>query len=108
MKKGFIIKKQEEFNKIIKTGKFIKSSSIVLYYLPSDDSKIYFGIAVSKKLGNAVIRNKTKRIMRSIIHNNQKSFKNNYKYIIMMRRDCLNNSYKNIEQELLDILGKVN
>lgn len=108
MKKNYIIKKHEDFNNIIKNGKFMKSNSFVLYYLPSEDKKIYFGIAVSKKIGNAVIRNKVKRIMRMIIHNNQKSFKNDNKYIIMMRRDCLINSYKQIEEELLNILGKVN
>ena len=107
MKKRFFIKKHEDFSFIIKNGKFIKSNSFVIYYLPSEDNKLYFGIAVSKKLGKAVTRNKVKRIMRMIINNNQKSFKNNYKYIIMMRKDCLNNSYKIIEDELINSLGKV-
>ena len=67
MKKQFFIKKHEEFSHIIKNGKFIKKQSFVIYYLPSEDNKVYFGIAVSKKLGNAVTRNKAKRIMRMIV-----------------------------------------
>ena len=107
MKKVYIIKKHEDFNNIIKNGKMIKSSSFVLYYLPSENNFKYFGIAVGKKIGNAVIRNKVKRVVRMIVHNNQKLFSNNYKYIIMMRKECLNYSYNNIESEFINILGKV-
>lgn len=108
MKKTFFIKKHEEFSNIIKNGKFIKNDGFILYYLPSLDEKMYFGIAVSKKIGNAVTRNKVKRIMRMMIHNNQKSFKNGYKYIIMMRKDFLKNSYIFNENELIKSIGKVN
>lgn len=108
MKKNYIIKKADEFNNIIKNGTMIKGKNVVLYYLPSEDNKMYYGIAAGKKLGNAVNRNYLKRKIRMIIHNNQKLFKNNYKYIIMIRRECINSLYINIEREFIDILGKVN
>ena len=108
MKKDYIIKKQDDFNNIIRNGRILKGKNITLYYLPSENNLKYFGIAVGKKIGNAVVRNRLKRRIRMIIHNNQKLFSNKYKYIIMIRRECLNSLYQDVEKELTNILRKVN
>ena len=108
MKNKFIIKSSEEFNKIINEGSKIKGNIITLYYYPSSDNKMYFGFAVGKKIGNAVERNKVKRKIRMIIHQNQFLFSNKYKYIIMLRKDCLSFSHGKWIEDLIDIIGKVN
>lgn len=108
MKKSYIIKSPEEFNLIINEGNKIKGKIITLYYYPSDNNKMYFGFAVGKKLGNAVTRNKIKRKLRMIIHNNQLMFSKNYKYIIMLRKDCLSFKHGEWEKDINDIIGKVN
>lgn len=108
MKKKFIIKSPDDFNKIINDGKKVKGNIITLYYYPSDDNKSYFGFAVGKKTGNAVDRNKVKRKIKMIVHNNQFLFSNKYKYIIMLRKDCLLFSHEQWEKDLINIIGKVN
>ena len=108
MKKKFIIKSSNEFDHIINNGKKINGKIITLYYYPSDNNKVYFGFAVGKKIGNAVDRNKVKRKIRMIVHNNQFLFSNKYKYIIMLRKDCLLFSHDSWEKDLVNILGKVN
>ena len=107
MKKSFIIKNPEEFNNIISDGNKIKGKIITLYYYPSSNNKKYFGFAVGKKIGNAVERNKVKRKIRMIVHNNQFLFSNNFKYIIMLRKDCLSFSYNEWNQDMIEIIGKV-
>lgn len=108
MKKQFIIKSPEEFNRIINDGKKIKGNIVTLFYYPSNDNKAYFGFAVGKKIGNAVHRNKVKRKIRMIVHNNQFLFSNKFKYIIMLRKDCLLFSHESWEKDLINIIGKVN
>ena len=107
MKKAFIIKSHDNFNQIINGGKKIKGNIITIYYYPSDDKKIYFGFAVGKKIGNAVERNKVKRKIRMIVHNNQFLFPKGYKYIIMLRKDCLLFSHAKWNEDMIDIIGKV-
>ena len=108
MKKGYIIKNPEEFNFIINEGNKIKGKIITLYYYPSENNKMYFGFAVGKKIGNAVERNKVKRKIRMIVHNNQLLFSKKYKYIIMLRKDCLSFKHSEWEEDMQDIIRKVN
>ena len=107
MKKKFIIKSSNEFDHIINNGKKINGKIITLYYYPSDNNKVYYGFAVGKKIGNAVDRNKVKRKIRMIVHNNQFLFSNKYKYIIMLRKDCLSFSHEEWNKDMIDIIGKV-
>lgn len=107
MKDKYIIKKQEEFNEIIKNGHMIKGKTIILYYAPSIDNKKYFGIAAGKKIGNAVSRNLSKRRVRMLLNKYQNLFSNKYKYIIMLRSDCLDYPYNIWENDLKECIGKV-
>ena len=93
MKKKDIIKSQKEFNLLIKSGKFIKNDDYVIYYKENDLSKKRFGIAVSTKLGNAVIRNRLKRQTKEIVDKLNYLFKNDKDYIITIWRGCITNTF---------------
>lgn len=107
MKNKYIVKKTKDFNNIINNGKFVKNNIFIVYYLPSEDNKMYFGFAVGKKIGNAVIRNKVKRRLRMLVYENQNLFSNKYKYIIMIKKDFINESYELLKNSIIDIIGKV-
>jgi len=94
MKKNETIKSKQEFSNLIKNSKYIKNNDYVIYYNENNLEKKRFGIAISKKIGNAVTRNKLKRQTREIIDKLKTLFKNNTDYIIMIRRGCLNTSFK--------------
>ena len=75
MKKKEIIKESRDFSKIINKKVNIYNKYYSIYYQKSDILK--FGITVPTKTGKAVIRNKLKRQINSIIDNNKNSIKNN-------------------------------
>lgn len=56
------LKKEKDFNTVFKKGKRLFSSQMTVLFLPSDNLK--FGIAVGKKIGGSVKRNKVKRLFR--------------------------------------------
>ena len=95
MKKKETIKSKLEFTDIIKNGNFIKNKEFVIYYKENNLEKNRYGIAVSTKLGKAVIRNKLKRQTREIITKLNSLFKNNRDYIIMIRKGNLESSFQN-------------
>ena len=101
MKKIEIIKKNDDFNDIIKNGRYIKSTYFNIYYKDGINDRPMFGLAVSKKCGNAVFRNKIKRRLKMILDNNKKLFKNNGNYIIMVKMGIINLSFKEMENELI-------
>lgn len=70
MKKKYRLLKNENFRLIMKKGKKVKNNVFRLYYLKKQKDYAKIGISVSKKLGNAVKRNKIKRQLKVIIKEN--------------------------------------
>ena len=106
MKKYEIVKKNTDFNDIINKGRFIRNKYYSIYYKDSEDEFPKFGLAVSKKCGNAVDRNKIKRQLRNIIDDNKKLFSIKMNYIIMVRKEILNVSYLQMEEQLINLMKK--
>ncbi len=108
MKKSEIVRSSILFNQVIQQGNKKSNKVYIMYYLESNESNPKFGIAVSKKIGNAVTRNRIKRQVRAIIDKNKMLFKNSYNYIIMIRKEY--NDLRFNEKEILfqELLGKVN
>ncbi len=104
MKKIEVVKDQREFDSIIKTSPFEKNKYFLLYNKESDVNFPRFGIAVGTKVGNAVTRNRLKRQIRAIIDKNKKLFSNHRDYIIIVKRNCLEISFHEMEQNLISLI----
>lgn len=64
MKKTAPLKKNYEFVRIYKKGKFLAGKYIVLYILRNSFGANRIGITVNKKYGKSVRRNRVKRLIR--------------------------------------------
>jgi ribonuclease P protein component len=106
MKKRNIVKTKRDFNNIINNGKCIKNKYYVVYSLDNNKNYDNFGISVGKKVGNAVIRNKYKRKIRSIIDIYRKDFINSKDYIIILRSSALSISFQEMKESLILLLRK--
>ena len=56
-----ILKKNEDFNRIINSYKAFKYKDYIIYVEKGVSGPYKFGFSVGKKIGNAVTRNKYKR-----------------------------------------------
>ncbi|MBR1417142.1 MAG: ribonuclease P protein component [Bacilli bacterium] len=108
MKKFETIKQHKEFTDIINNCKYVKNKYYVIYYRKSNYNFSRFGIAISKKLGKAYLRNYYKRITRNIIDINKNLFKNNKDYIIMIKGACLESNYKDLLSNFENLLKELN
>ena len=104
MKKIDIIKSSDEFTAIINTGKSRKNKYYSIYYRINNEKNKY-GITIPKKLGIAVLRNKTKRRVKNIIDKNKKSIQNGYDYVIIVKKGILELTYMEMEKEFLKLQG---
>ena len=103
MKEKYRVKNKELFNDIIQKGNQTKTKYFYIYYNENNLDYPRFGVAVGKKVGKAVIRKKYKRIIRNILMENKKTFKNNRDYIIMIKKTGLDKSYEELKQDLQNI-----
>ncbi|MBE6156609.1 MAG: ribonuclease P protein component [Firmicutes bacterium] len=106
MKKKNVVKSKILFNDIIQIGKRNANKYFVICSVSKNEITNNFGIAVGKKIGNAVVRNKIKRQIRNIIDNNYKLFPKFHNYIIICKKDILNLSFWEMESELIKLLNK--
>lgn len=108
MNKKYIVKENKDFQNIITTGTLLKDKNIIIYYKENRLNKVRFGISVGKKIGNAVTRNYYKRILRNIINYNKKICSNNKDYIIIVKKNCLDTTYQEIEKSFIKLIKSSN
>ena len=107
MKKINIIKKNFEINKVINSKNQYKNKYFYIYKDINSENKYRFAICVSKKIGNAVTRNKIKRQVKDIIDKSNFLFQNNTDYVIILRKEINSINFDEIKSSLLDLLSKV-
>ena len=107
MKKINVVRKEYEFENIMKNGHFVKNDCFIIYYYNNNVNVYRFGISVGKKLGNAVFRNKYKRIIRNIIDNNKKYYSKKLDYIIIMRRGAIDLKVDEINENFISLIKKI-
>lgn len=62
------LRESRDFRRVFRRGKSTASVNFVLYWAPNREGFYRVGFSVSKKVGNAVERNRLKRILRECFH----------------------------------------
>lgn len=76
--KGRILRRKSDFQKIHRFGKSYANRYLVMYVFTASGLEDRVGFAAGKKLGNAVTRNRVKRLMRECYRLNQFKIKEGY------------------------------
>ena len=101
------IKANEEFVATVKKGKTLRSPSYVVHYLKTERNICRIGLSVSKKIGNAVTRNKVKRQIRAMCDSLVKYNDHTFDIVIVVRPEFVNNSFDDNKQSLNNLLSGI-
>ncbi|HPQ41136.1 MAG TPA: ribonuclease P protein component [bacterium] len=61
------MKSTRDFREIYRIGRKYPGRFFVLFVTPREDQLVRFGVTASRRVGNAVVRNRAKRIMREAV-----------------------------------------
>ena len=100
--KLFTIKKRSTFVMIRNEGSFVKGKNINIQILHNQnlENSVGVGYTASKKIGNAVKRNRAKRIMRELARKIIINGKINSYYVLIAKKSLLDKKFDELLLEL--------
>lgn len=105
LKQKYRVRKQKEYDEIFARNQKLRSTNFMVLVHFNDKLKTpKFGIIVSSKVGNAVVRNKVKRRIRELIHSNIDSFQANAEYVFITFPQISNLDFPTLKTEFENIL----
>lgn len=105
MNKRNRIKKNEEFQDVFKKGKSVANRQFVVYMLEkSNQEELRVGLSVSKKIGNAVIRNQIKRYIRQSFLELKNDLRQDLDYVIIARKPTSEMNFHGTKKSLIHVL----
>ena len=82
-----MLKKNYEFKNVLTKGKYYGGKQKEIFVLKNNKPFVMLGIAVSKKVGNSVSRNKIKRLIKENYRLLEKDVKENNSLVILWKKN---------------------
>lgn len=101
------LRKNQDFQKVYKKGKSTANRQFIVYVLRGENQKFSrLGLSVSKKMGNAVVRNKIRRHVKEAMRAMEGKIQLGNDYIIISRKPAADMTYTEVKSSLQHVLKR--
>lgn len=107
------LKKNFEFKLVYRRGKSVANELLVMYMFKNkrnkDNEKIPYnrlGVSVSKKVGNSVVRSRSKRLISESFRLNYDCMLKGYDFIFIARNSIVGKNYFDVEKSMMNLIKK--
>lgn len=107
------LKKNFEFKIVYRRGKSFANELLVMYMLKNKRNKDNennpynrLGVSVSKKVGNSVIRSRSKRLISESFRLNYNYILKGYDFIFIARNPIVDKNYFDVEKSMMNLIKK--
>lgn len=106
MRREYSLRRNKEFRYVYRRGKSVSDKYFVLIYIKTKTPHLKVGFSVSKKLGNAVHRNKIKRRMKEAFFSILNGVSKKSLIVIVPRESAKELAYMSILASLSSLLKR--
>ncbi len=100
------LRHRHEFERVFQRGTKQVSPVFVWYCLPTPGTHSRLGMAVSKRVGNAVVRNRVKRYVREFFRRHKMQFDPPCDIVVVARRQAADLQYAESVQQFTSLLRR--
>ena len=104
------IKNSKEFSLVYNNSKKIYTKYAIVFVRNNENEEQRFGFVASKKTGNAVQRNRIKRLFKEFVKTHKNKFRENTDYIFVgksiLKENIKNLKYKDIEKDIIKVIKR--
>lgn len=107
MQKKLRLRNRADFSRVYRHGKSFANHQFVVYWsYKKNVEQFRAGISVSKKVGNAVVRNRMRRLVKEIVRSHQHEIVEHIDLIFIVRKGALDKTYQELDKSVLHVLRK--
>ena len=109
--KMLTLKKNLEFQRVFKKGKWVGGDFLSIYYLPNKKKTNYIGVAVSKKVTkSSVKRNRIRRLIKEAYRKNESLVLAGFDIVFIWKLNCPHEqaSFDLIDKDIQKCFRKIN
>ena len=104
------IKKSKDFSLIYNKSQKMHTKYAIIFIKENMNNEQRFGFVASKKTGNAVQRNRIKRLFKEFVKTHKNKFRENTDYIFVgksvLKEKIKNLKYKDIEKDIIKVIKR--
>jgi ribonuclease P protein component len=100
------VRKPADFQRVREKGRCWSNRQIVLCRCKNDLDRTRVGFSASKRIGNAVVRNRTRRLLRHAIKAHLPLIEPGWDIVIIARKGVIGADYGDIENAMARLLGQ--
>lgn len=108
MQREHRLTRREDFQYVYRHGQSAANRQFAVYYLKRPESEqgkpFRVGVSASKKIGNAVVRNRTRRLVKEIIRKHAELLPNGIDLVLIARKPAADMTFQEMEKSILHCL----
>ena len=108
LQKKLIVKENSDFQKIYRCGRSLANKNMVMYYCKAFHPSHKVAFAAGKKLGNAVTRNRVKRLLREVYRLHRHEIKDDYCLLLVGRAAAVDLKSTALEKSFYSLCKRAN
>ena len=101
------LKKNYEFQRVYGRGKYASSRTLVVYVLANRSGNRRLGITTSRKVGNSVVRNRIRRLIRENLRTLLGSLPTGRDIVVVARKADESAGFESVGLELRSLLARL-